>query len=113
MTLLLFVKMKYLILEHHHHHHHLHPISIIIVNSRVVRLRYWCFLCESEDGLRLSETVLAVFASSHFTRPNGMSLVAGGLLTYFSDDFVNFVLKSWHPYSYVCNLQYVVLVRIS
>jgi hypothetical protein len=24
MTLLLFAKMKYLILEHHHHHHHLH-----------------------------------------------------------------------------------------
>jgi len=59
-----------------------------------VRLRHWCFLCESEDGLRLSKAVLAVLASSHFTRPNGMSLVAGGLLTYFSGDFVNFVFKS-------------------
>jgi hypothetical protein len=69
-------------------------ITIIIVNSWVVRLRHRCFLCEYEDGLRLSKAVLAVIASSHFTHPNGMSLVAGGLLTYFSGYFVNFDFKS-------------------
>ena len=35
-------------------------ISIIMVKSRVVRLRHWCFLCGSEVGLHLSKTVLAV-----------------------------------------------------
>jgi len=105
MTLLLFATMKSLILEHHHDHHHLqrrhhhYVTGASFVNPKMVSTcpkPYWPSL-----------------VSSHFTRPNGMSLVAGGLLTHFSGDFVNFVLKSYHLYSYVCNLQYVVPVRIS
>jgi hypothetical protein len=95
MTLLLFAKMKSLILEHHNQHnrfhrhlHHHREQSACVVTSSLV-LSY------------VNPKMVSVCpkpcwrppAPSHFTLPHGMPLVAGGLLTYFSGDFVNFVSK--------------------
>ena len=106
-------KMKSLIVDHHPHHHHLHrhlhhhgEESGCEVTSLVLPM--WIGSWSPSVQNRVGRPT-----SSHVTLLNGMPHVEDGLLTYFSGDFVNFVFKSKHLFSYVCNFQYVGHVRIS